>query len=136
MVNRGAMGANSLPKTVTRQRRGCDLNPHPSARESSTLTTRLPRHPCMKEPAGRNTYTSIRVRRRCRRRVCRQDTAATRTPSSADGRTGRRTQAGRCTGTLSCGRRYAASGPCVYDPCGPCDACGAAASACVFCVAA
>jgi len=31
-----------LPKTVTRQRRGCDLNPGPSARESSTLTTRLP----------------------------------------------------------------------------------------------
>ena len=32
---------NSLPKTVTRQRRGCDLNPGPSAPESSTLTTRL-----------------------------------------------------------------------------------------------
>jgi len=32
-----------LPKTVTRQRRGCDLNPGPSAPESSTLTTRLPR---------------------------------------------------------------------------------------------
>jgi len=32
---------NSLPKTVTRQRRGCDLNPSPSALESSTLTTRL-----------------------------------------------------------------------------------------------
>jgi len=31
-----------LPKTVTRQRRGCDLNPGPSAPESSTLTTRLP----------------------------------------------------------------------------------------------
>ena len=35
------MGVNSLPKTVTRQRRGCDLNPGPSAPESSTLTTRL-----------------------------------------------------------------------------------------------
>ena len=33
---------NSLPKTVTRQRRRCDLNPGPSAPESSTLTTRLP----------------------------------------------------------------------------------------------
>jgi len=33
---------NSLPKTVTRQRRGCDLNPGHSAPESSTLTTRLP----------------------------------------------------------------------------------------------
>ena len=36
---------NSLPKTVTRQRRDCDLNPAPSAPESSTLTTRLPSHP-------------------------------------------------------------------------------------------
>jgi len=39
------MGVNSLPKTVTRQRRGCDLNPGSSAPESSTLTTRLPSHP-------------------------------------------------------------------------------------------
>jgi len=39
------MGVNSLPKTVTRQRRGCDLNPGPIAPESSTLTTRLPSHP-------------------------------------------------------------------------------------------
>jgi len=38
------MGVNSLPKTVTRHRRGCDLNPGPSAPESSTLTTRLPSH--------------------------------------------------------------------------------------------
>jgi len=36
---------NSLPKTVTRQRRDCDLNPSHSAPESSTLTTRLPSHP-------------------------------------------------------------------------------------------
>jgi len=36
---------NSLPKTVTRQRDDCDLNPGPSAPESSTLTTRLPGHP-------------------------------------------------------------------------------------------
>jgi len=35
------MGVNSLPKTVTRQRPGCDLNPGPSTPESSTLTTRL-----------------------------------------------------------------------------------------------
>ena len=36
------MGVNSLPKTITRQRRDCDLKPGPSAPESSTLTTRLP----------------------------------------------------------------------------------------------
>ena len=42
-MNRGTMGVNSLPKTVTR--RGCDLNPGPTAPESSTLTTRLPSHP-------------------------------------------------------------------------------------------
>ena len=39
------MGVNSLPKIVTRQRRGRDLNPGPTAPESSTLTTRLPGHP-------------------------------------------------------------------------------------------
>ena len=39
------MGVNSLPKTVTRQRRGYDLNPGLTAPESSTLTTRLPSHP-------------------------------------------------------------------------------------------
>ena len=33
---------NSLPTTVTRQRRDCDLDRGPSAPESSTLTTRLP----------------------------------------------------------------------------------------------
>ena len=38
------MGVNSLPNTVTGQRRGCDLNPGPSAPESSTLTTGLPSH--------------------------------------------------------------------------------------------
>jgi len=42
LVNRGTMGVNSLPKTDTRHRRDCDLNPGPSAPESSTLTTRLP----------------------------------------------------------------------------------------------
>jgi len=40
------MGVNSLPKTVTRQRRGFDLIPGRSAApESSTLTTRLPSDP-------------------------------------------------------------------------------------------
>ena len=42
------MGVNSLPKTVNGQRRDCDLNPGPSAPESSTLTTRLPSHPLYK----------------------------------------------------------------------------------------
>ena len=42
---RGTIDVNSLPKSVTRQRRGCDLNPRPSAPESSMLTTRLPSHP-------------------------------------------------------------------------------------------
>ena len=41
------MGVNSLPKTVTRQRLDYDLNPGPSAPESSTLTTRLPSHPVL-----------------------------------------------------------------------------------------
>ena len=45
LVNRGTMVVNSLPKTVTQQRRVCDLNRGPSAPESSTLTTRLPSHP-------------------------------------------------------------------------------------------
>ena len=35
------MGVNGLPKTVTRQRRDCDLNPGRTAPEYSTLTTRL-----------------------------------------------------------------------------------------------
>jgi len=35
----------SRAKTVTRQRRGCDLNPGPSAPEFSTLTTRLLSYP-------------------------------------------------------------------------------------------
>jgi len=35
------MGANSLLKTVTRQRHGCDLNPGLLPLESTTLTTRL-----------------------------------------------------------------------------------------------
>ena len=39
------MGVNSLPKSVTQQRRSCDLNPGLFAPESSTLTTRLPIYP-------------------------------------------------------------------------------------------
>ena len=50
------MGVNSFPKTVTRQRRGCDLNPGPTAPESSTLTTRLLSHPWASGHTERNTH--------------------------------------------------------------------------------
>ena len=50
------MGVSSLLKTVTRQRRDCDLNPGPSAPESSTLTIRLLSRPLVKY------YTDITVR--------------------------------------------------------------------------
>ena len=58
---------NSLPKTVTRQRHNCDLNPGPSAPESSTLTTRLSSHPviivgCVKsKPMTAMTAVSVGV---------------------------------------------------------------------------
>jgi len=52
------MGVNSLPKTVTRQRRGCDLNPGPTAPEASALSTRLPSHPDL----TRGTKTSLHER--------------------------------------------------------------------------
>jgi len=52
------MGVNSLPKTVTGQRRDCHLNLVPSAPESSTLTTRLPSHP------NERIFDLIRVVRR------------------------------------------------------------------------
>jgi len=50
LVNRGTIGVNSLPKTVTRQRLGCNLDPGPSAPESSTLslTSRLPSQPTLR----------------------------------------------------------------------------------------
>ena len=48
---------NSLSKTVTRQRRDCDLNPGPSAPESSTLTTRLPSHPIKVLPSENLSQT-------------------------------------------------------------------------------
>jgi len=50
LVNRGTIGVNSLPKTVTRQRHGCNLDPGPSAPESSTLslTSRLPSQPTLR----------------------------------------------------------------------------------------
>jgi len=45
LENRGTMGVNSLPKTVTRQHRCSDLNPGHSAPEYSMLTTQLWSHP-------------------------------------------------------------------------------------------
>jgi len=48
------MGVNSLPKTVTRQRRGCDMNPDPCAPESSMLTTR----PATEPPYSKALYFS------------------------------------------------------------------------------
>ena len=57
------MGVTSLPKTVIRQRSGCNLNPGPSAPESSMLTTRLPSHPCESDfdglLASRNAQLSV-----------------------------------------------------------------------------
>ena len=54
---------SSLPKTVTRQRRNCDLNPGPSVPESSTLTTRLPSHPChcmsANQEPGRGVFRNV-----------------------------------------------------------------------------
>jgi len=65
---------NSLPKTVTRQRRDCDLNPGPSAPESSTLTTRLPSHPnCwhnIRSTVGFLSVPSIDSSSGCRRVCC------------------------------------------------------------------
>ena len=51
---------SSLPKTVTQQRRDYDLNPGPSAPESSTLTIRLPSHPHTDRHAQYNTPVRYR----------------------------------------------------------------------------
>ena len=56
-----------MPKTVTRQRRDCDLNPGRSAPESSTLTTRLPSH-CTRSSIG--VIGLICSRRKTARRSC------------------------------------------------------------------
>ena len=54
---------NSLPKTVIRQRRECDLNPGPTAPESSTLTTRLPSH-CTNVICVTNRLVCVRYTRK------------------------------------------------------------------------
>ena len=57
---------NCLPETVTRQRRGCNLNPGP-APESSTLNTRLLSHEilsdlaCLTAARETNTHTHART---------------------------------------------------------------------------
>ena len=56
------MGVNSLPKTVTRQSRGCDLNPGCSVPESSTQTTRLPSHPEFNQYIHASSYASHEYR--------------------------------------------------------------------------
>jgi len=62
------MGVNSFPKTVTRQRRGCDLNPGRTAPESSTITTRLPSHPaCLPSTSSYLFSQCSRMRRSCRK---------------------------------------------------------------------
>jgi len=55
---RGTMGVNSLPKIVTRQLCGCDLNPGRFAPESSMLTTRLPSHTTSMYPKIQSTLYS------------------------------------------------------------------------------
>ena len=55
------MGVNSLPKTVNRQRRDCDLNPGPSMPQSSTLTTRLPSHPLSSSVQQRIAPGAVRL---------------------------------------------------------------------------
>jgi len=67
-VDLGTMGVNSLPKTVTRQRRDCDSNPFSSEPESGTLTTRPPSHPGMmhpqESPPKRGLHNAVRGRDR------------------------------------------------------------------------
>ena len=67
------MGVNSLPKTVTRQRRGCDLNPGPTAPESSTLTTRLPSHPSSSSSRGNLSSIGNMPREPCKNRGAGRD---------------------------------------------------------------
>ena len=70
------MDVNSLLKTVTRQRRSCDLNPGPPAPQSSTLTTPLPSHPHGKHhksvecPSVSLSVCSIDRQQQRRGRVC------------------------------------------------------------------
>jgi len=90
------MGVNSLSKTATRQRRDCELNPGPSAPESSTLTTRLPSLPLGSSCICLLFYktTLVRVNHKtvsvgCHRRHTARVTVATATCFPRTGRRGR-----------------------------------------------
>ena len=78
---------NSLPKTVTRQRRGCFSVP-----ESSTLTTRLPSHP----------YRQIYCSGKCaslmwKRHTCRLERDRSGTVMTADENENERTTEKECS---------------------------------------
>ena len=80
---------NSLLKTVTRQRRDCNLNLGPSAPESSTLTTRLPSHPYFGTPVKKCACKGVSITFCCRYRrltlstMMLMKTIETRGPSTA-----------------------------------------------------
>jgi len=82
---------NSLPKTVTRQRHGCDLNSGLSALESSTLTTGLPSHPSLMV-RGYLTGIDDNVREPCAEQKCFSD---------ADGRSTETEQRSHCPADCS-----------------------------------
>jgi len=76
---------NSLPKTITQQRRDCDLilNPGHSVPEFSTLITRLPSHPSR---GGEENVTSSRFFvRRQREAGCSTDWHAVTAECVTDG---------------------------------------------------
>jgi len=96
------MGVNSLPKTVTRQRRGCDLNPGPSAPESSTLTTRLPSHPTTHATPLRHTFNGILSSKLEKSTAIRSESVFARERTRTDGRTtGKHSAFSKIFGALS-----------------------------------
>ena len=66
LANRGTMGVNSLPKSLARQSHGCNLNPGPTAPESSTLITRLPSQISNRRKVRRYSIISNELKRRSR----------------------------------------------------------------------
>ena len=65
---------SSLPKTVTGQRRGCDLNPGPSAPEFSTLPLRSATEP----PSVKQQMTNATVEKKRETLTPRRDNNADR----------------------------------------------------------